>query len=146
MTLMTKEEYIESLRPMKKRIFLFGEEVKDYVDHPLIRPSINACGMTYELARLPEHEELMTAESSINGLWINRFTHLHQSADDLVKKVKVQRLLRQNTACCFQRCVGFDGLNAVDSVTYGDGPGAGYRLQQAVPRLPGPRAAARPFG
>jgi len=118
MALMTGEEYIESLRPMKKRIFLFGEEVKDYVGHPIIRPSINACGMTYELAHLPEHKELMTAESSINGLRINRFTHLHQSTDDLVKKVKMQRLLGQKTACCFQRCVGFDAFNAVDSVTY----------------------------
>ena len=118
MALMTKEEYIESLRPMKKRVFLFGEEVKDYVEHPIIRPSINACGMTYELAQRAEHEELMTAESSISGRRINRFTHLHQSAEDLVKKVKMQRLLGQKTACCFQRCVGFDGFNAVDSVTY----------------------------
>jgi 4-hydroxybutyryl-CoA dehydratase/vinylacetyl-CoA-Delta-isomerase len=118
MPLMTKEEYVESLRAMKKRIFLFGEEVTDYVDHPIIRPSINACGMTYELARMAEHEELMTATSSISGNRINRFTHLHQSTDDLVKKVKMQRLLGQKTACCFQRCVGFDGFNAVDSVTF----------------------------
>jgi 4-hydroxybutyryl-CoA dehydratase/vinylacetyl-CoA-Delta-isomerase len=30
----------------------------------------------------------------------------------------MQRLLGQKTGCCFQRCVGFDGFNAVDSVTY----------------------------
>jgi 4-hydroxybutyryl-CoA dehydratase/vinylacetyl-CoA-Delta-isomerase len=118
MALMTKDAYLESLRRMKKRIFLFGEEVDDYVNHPIIRPSINACAMTYELAGQPEYEELMTATSSLTGERINRFTHLHQSAEDLVKKVKMQRLLGQKTACCFQRCVGFDGFNAVDSVTY----------------------------
>lgn len=118
MPLKTRDEYIESLRAMKKRIFLAGEEVENYVDHPTIRPSINSCAMTYELAAEPEHEELLTAVSSLTGGRINRFTHLHQSADDLVKKVKMQRLLGQKTGCCFQRCVGFDGFNAVDSVTY----------------------------
>jgi len=118
MPLKTKEEYLESLRAMRKRIFLAGEEVVNYVDHPIIRPSINSCAMTYELAGQPEHEELLTASSSLTGERINRFTHLHQSADDLVKKVKMQRLLGQRTGCCFQRCVGFDGFNAVDSVTY----------------------------
>ncbi len=118
MPLKTREEYIESLRSQKKRIFLFGEEVKNYVDHPIIRPSINACAMTYELAGRPEHQELLTTTSSLTGEKINRFTHLHQSAEDLVRKVKMQRLLGQKTGCCFQRCVGFDGFNAVDSVTF----------------------------
>ena len=118
MPLKTKDEYIESLRAMKKRIFLAGEEVENYVDHPIIRPSINACAMTYELSSEPEYEELLTATSSLTGHKINRFTHLHQNAEDLVKKVKMQRLLGQKTGCCFQRCVGYDGFNAVDSVTY----------------------------
>jgi 4-hydroxybutyryl-CoA dehydratase/vinylacetyl-CoA-Delta-isomerase len=74
--------------------------------------------MTYGLARMPEHEDLMTATSHLSGRRINRFTHLHQSADDLVKKVKMQRLLGQETASCFQRCVGLDAINAVDSTTY----------------------------
>jgi len=118
MALKTKEEYIESLKRMKKRIFLLGEEVQNYVDHPIIRPSINACAMTYELAQQSEYEELLTVQSSLTGKKINRFTHLHQSTDDLIKKVKMQRLLGHKTGCCFQRCVGFDGFNAVDSVTY----------------------------
>jgi 4-hydroxybutyryl-CoA dehydratase/vinylacetyl-CoA-Delta-isomerase len=118
MAMMTKDEYIESLRRQKKRIFLMGEEIENYVDHPIIRPSINACGATYDLASQPEYEELMTATSSLTGKKINRFTHLHQGTADLIKKVKMQRLLGQRTGCCFQRCVGFDGFNAVDSVTF----------------------------
>jgi 4-hydroxybutyryl-CoA dehydratase/vinylacetyl-CoA-Delta-isomerase len=43
---------------------------------------------------------------------------LHQNTEDLVKKVKMQRLLGQKTAACFQRCVGMDAINAVDSVAY----------------------------
>ena len=52
------------------------------------------------------------------GEKINRFTHIHQSPDDLVKKVKMQRLLGQKTAACFQRCVGMDSFNSVYSTTY----------------------------
>lgn len=118
MPLKTREEYIDSLRKMNKKIYMFGELVENYVDHPIIRPSINACAMTYELSQRPEYEELLTAASSLTGNKINRFTHLHQSTEDLLKKVKMQRLLGQKTGCCFQRCVGFDGFNAVDSVTY----------------------------
>jgi 4-hydroxybutyryl-CoA dehydratase/vinylacetyl-CoA-Delta-isomerase len=118
MALMTSEQYIESLKRVNKRIFLGGEQIDNYVDHPIIRPSINSCAMTYELSAQPEHEELITATSSLTGKKINRFTHLHQSAEDLIKKVKMQRVLGQKTGCCFQRCVGFDGFNAVDSVTY----------------------------
>jgi 4-hydroxybutyryl-CoA dehydratase/vinylacetyl-CoA-Delta-isomerase len=114
----SSEEYIESLRKVKKRVFLGGEQVENYVDHPIIRPSINSCAMTYELSGYPEYEELLTVTSSLTGKKINRFTHLHQSAEDLIRKVKMQRLLGQKTGCCFQRCVGFDGFNAVDSVTY----------------------------
>ena len=111
-------DYLASLRGMKKRIFMFGEELQNYVDHPMIRPSLNAVAMTYELANDPAHVELMTAESSLTGRRINRFTHLHQSTQDLVDKIKMQRLLGQCTACCFQRCVGLDSFNALDVVTY----------------------------
>jgi len=60
----------------------------------------------------------MTATSHLTGQKINRFCHLHRNTDDLVKKVKMQRLMGQKTAACFQRCVGMDAINAVDSVTF----------------------------
>src|SRR5665648_235222 len=113
-----QENYRESLRGIKKRIFMFGDEIKNYVDHPMIQPSLRAVGMTYELAINPSHAELLTAESSLTGRRINRFTHLHQSPLDLVRKIKMQRLLGNCTACCFQRCVGLDSFNALDVVTF----------------------------
>jgi 4-hydroxybutyryl-CoA dehydratase / vinylacetyl-CoA-Delta-isomerase len=114
----TQADYLESLRGMKKRIFLFGEEIENYADHPMIRPSLNAVAMTYELANDPGYANLMTVESNLTGERVNRFTHLHQSTQDLVNKIKMQRRLGQCTACCFQRCVGMDSFNALDVVTY----------------------------
>lgn len=118
MALMTRDDYLESLRRMKKRVFIMGQEVENLVDHPLVRPSLNACAMTYELAQRPEHAYPMLATSNLTGQTVNRFTHLHQTAADLVAKVKMLRLLGQMTGCCFQRCVGMDAFNALDSVTY----------------------------
>ena len=60
----------------------------------------------------------MTARSHLTGKTVNRFTHIHQSADDLVKKSKMGRLLGRETGCCFQRCVGMDALNAVSIVSH----------------------------
>ena len=118
MALMTGKEYEESLKKMKMRIFLFGEELETAVGNPILQPSINSIKATYDLAQMPEYEDLMTATSNLTGEKINRFTHIYQSAEDLVKKVKMQRLLGQKTAACFQRCVGMDAFNAVYSTTY----------------------------
>ena len=118
MPMMTGAQYEESLRKMNFKVYLQGERVENPVDHPIIRPSMNSVKATYELAELPEYEDLMTATSHLTGKKINRFCHLHQSTDDLVKKVKMQRLLGQKTGACFQRCVGMDAINAVDSVTF----------------------------
>lgn len=116
--MMTGEQYEESLRKMNFKVYLQGELVKNPVDHPIIRPSMNSVKMTYKLAQDSQYTELMTATSHLTGKKVNRFCHLHQSTDDLVKKVKMQRLMGQKTAACFQRCVGMDAINAVASTTF----------------------------
>lgn len=118
MPMKTPEQYEASLRELNLRVYLLGERVTNPVDHPIIRPSMNSVRMTYALARDPEHEDLMTAKSHLTGRTINRFCHLHRSTEDLIRKVKMQRLLGQKTGACFQRCVGMDAINAVDSVTF----------------------------
>lgn len=114
----TAKEYIESLKKLNLNLYLLGEKVDNPTEHPIIRPSLNSVAMTYEMAQIPEYQDLMTATSSLTGEKINRFTHLHQSNEDLIKKVKMQRLLGQKTASCFQRCVGMDAANATFSTTY----------------------------
>ncbi len=118
MPLMSEKEYIRSLRDLGTVVFIEGEKVENPVDHPLARPSANAVAMTYKLAGEAEHEELLTAESHITGKKINRFTHIQRNREDLLKKVKMERLLGQKTASCFQRCAGLDGMNSVYAVTH----------------------------
>jgi 4-hydroxybutyryl-CoA dehydratase/vinylacetyl-CoA-Delta-isomerase len=115
---MTGDQYIASIRALDTKVYLFGERVEDFVDNPVLRPSLNSVRMTYDLAQDPEHLDLMTVVSPLTGERVNRFAHIHRSADDLVNKVKMQRLLGQQTAACFQRCVGMDAFNATYSTTY----------------------------
>jgi len=109
-------EYIESLRGRNLKIYLFGEVIKEPVDHPMIRPSINAVAETYDLA--VEEPELAAPKSSLTGMQVNRFLHITESAQDLVDQNKMQRKLGQITGTCFQRCVGMDALNSLYSTTY----------------------------
>ncbi|SDY45869.1 4-hydroxyphenylacetate 3-hydroxylase family protein [Eubacterium barkeri] len=118
MALMTGEQYIESIRKIPMEVYMFGKKVENPVDDPILRPSLNSVRMTYDLAQMPEYQDLMTVVDPESGERINRFTHIHRSTDDLMKKVKMQRLCGQKTASCFQRCVGMDAFNAEYSTTY----------------------------
>jgi 4-hydroxybutyryl-CoA dehydratase/vinylacetyl-CoA-Delta-isomerase len=112
----TGAEYIESLRGRDLRVFLFGERIAEPVDHPVIRPSINAVAETYDLAL--RDPDLATAISPYTGERVNRFLHIAASAADLVQQNRMQRRLGQLTGTCFQRCVGMDAFNALHSVTF----------------------------
>ena len=109
-------QYIESLRGRNLRVFFMGERVAEPVDHPVIRPSINAVARTYDLAN--EDPELATVHSSLIGRRVNRFLHVTESANDVVMQNRMQRRLGQLTGTCFQRCVGMDAFNALFAVTF----------------------------
>ncbi|HOO37541.1 MAG TPA: 4-hydroxyphenylacetate 3-hydroxylase family protein [Deltaproteobacteria bacterium] len=118
MPLMNAQQYEESLRKLNLKVYMFGKRVENVVDDPIIRPSMNAVAATYEFAHYPEYEDLLTTTSHITGKKINRFCHIHQSTEDLVKKTKMGRLMGSLTGCCFQRCVGMDAMNALSMTTY----------------------------
>jgi len=112
----TGADYINSLRGRDIRVYLMGELVQDPVEHPMIRPSINAMAATYDLA--VEDPELATVNSSLCGRRVHRFLHVTESVDDVVMQNRMQRRLGQITGTCFQRCVGMDAINSLYSVAY----------------------------
>jgi 4-hydroxybutyryl-CoA dehydratase/vinylacetyl-CoA-Delta-isomerase len=114
--IITGADYIQSLRDRKLKVFYLGERIEEPVDHPVIRPSINAVARTYDLA--VEQPELATAWSKLSGRRVNRFLHITESADDVVTQNRMQRRLGQLTGTCFQRCVGMDAINSLYSITY----------------------------
>jgi len=110
------EEYLESLRGRNLTVYLAGELVQEPLDHPMIRPSINAVAETYDLAQ--RNPDLGTVLSPFTGARVNRFLHIAGSREDLVMQNKMQRRLGQLTGTCFQRCVGMDAFNSLHSVTH----------------------------
>lgn len=118
MALMSGKEYLESLKKMNPEVYLFGERLSNPTSHPFVRPSQAAIALSYDLARDPEHRDLMTAESSLINGRVNRFTHVHEKPEDVILKVKMTRLLGQRTATCFQRCTTMDTANALHIATY----------------------------
>ena len=118
----TENEYIESLRARKLELWVDGERVEKPVDHPRVRPSINAVAATYRLAHQEQWRELAVAHSDLIDRPVNRFTHLFREPRDLVAKVELQRVLGRETGTCFQRCVGMDGLNSLFIASYDASP------------------------
>lgn len=116
----TGDEYKQSLRNRKIQVYVKGQLLKsaEVIDHPFIRGHVNSAALTFDLAHDPMCEDLMTVKSHLTGQKINRFTHIHQSVEDLINKVKMLRMISQKTGTCYQRCVGFDALNALYTVTY----------------------------
>lgn len=98
-----REDYIASLKQIKRPVFYKGEKIYDVTEHPEIRPHIECVAMTY-------------SEPTADGF--SKFLTIHKSRESLVEKVKLLRKLGMLTGSCFQRCVGWDGINAVFSTTY----------------------------
>lgn len=109
MPLKTFEEYLETLRKLKPTVYMFGEQMKNVVDNPRIRAGINATGATYELAHNERYRNIFTTVSPLTGELVNRFTLPPNSIEDLVMRVKINRILGGYVGTCHQRCTGLDG-------------------------------------
>ncbi len=118
MALMTKEQYLSSLRELDHRVFIQGEAVQNVPDHPISKPPAMAMAETYNQAEQEDMKPLFTAQSHLTGEMINRFTHIQHNIEDLVKKILMLRIMGRKTACCFQRCAGLDCMNTVYAITY----------------------------
>ena len=118
MGLMTKEQYIESLRKLKPTVYMFGKKVGNVVDNPRLRAGIDATGATYELAEDPEFRDLIVTQSKLINEPINRFNNPPTSVEDLVARVKINRKLGQRVGTCFQRCTGQDCMCALAVATF----------------------------
>ena len=110
------EDYVARLKKMKPNIYMNGK--KHSRDESFLRGGLYAIKQTYDCANDPKYEDVCTATSHLTGEKINRFTHIHQSIDDLLKKQMMTRLMCHRVGGCIQRCMGADALNALACVTY----------------------------
>jgi 4-hydroxybutyryl-CoA dehydratase/vinylacetyl-CoA-Delta-isomerase len=93
MTLKTGDEYKESVKSLKLEAHVMGKKSDNLPENPLVNPSMKAVAATFDGAHSDDEEirNLFRARSSVCQAEVNRFAHLHQSTEDLVKKVLMQR-------------------------------------------------------
>lgn len=116
--LSTKESYIGRISKKKPKLYVNGERIDNFIEHPNVKPIIDSIGLTYELAKDREFEALMVAQSQFINEPINRFLHIYTEKEDLLKRIKLARLLSSKIATCNYRCVGCDILNALYATTF----------------------------
>lgn len=115
----TSQEYKDSIKAMNPVVYAFGEKAQQVVDHPAFEPTLNAIALTYEMAKESENENLMTAKSPFTDKPVNRFLHICQSPEDLIKRGELSKFLTPfHGACVGARCVGTGALNTLYAVTY----------------------------
>ncbi len=111
----TSQEYLERLAGMRKNIYLDGEVIGR--DHPKVVHASKAIQLTFDLADDPAFTKWLKTTSHISGKPINRFTHIHQSSEDLLMKQEMTRVLCQRVGGCIQRCMGSDVMNGLSVAT-----------------------------
>jgi 4-hydroxybutyryl-CoA dehydratase/vinylacetyl-CoA-Delta-isomerase len=114
-SLMSGVDFRESLRRHKPRVYVDGQLIESVADAPVLQPGINAIAVTYDYALKAEYAPLMTAVQSSSGKTVSRFTHISESAGDLLNKLEAVRLVCQETGCA-QRYLTHDALNALHQV------------------------------
>lgn len=114
----TRKDYLNDLSKMNTRLFMWGEQVKELWKHPQVSCGIDAMSTTFDYASKPEYEDLMTTISPLTNERINRYTHLYQSPDDMVKRIDSLRIMCHDVGHCIGRCVGIDGLASIGVVSY----------------------------
>ena len=99
MAIKTFDQYVASLRTLRPTVYMFGDRIENVVDNPRIRAGINATGATYELASNDKYRDLVTTISPFIKEPVNRFTLPPQSIQDLVARVKINRILCSLPGC-----------------------------------------------
>jgi 4-hydroxybutyryl-CoA dehydratase / vinylacetyl-CoA-Delta-isomerase len=113
---MSGDDFRESLRRYKPRVFLDGQQVASVVDERGFAPGINAIALTYDYALQPKYAPIMTAVQQTSGKVVNRLSHINTSSGDLLNKLEAVRLVCQETGCA-QRYLTHDALNAIGQVS-----------------------------
>ncbi len=111
----TGDEFLKKLYQMKPNVFIDGKTVGR--DDPRLQAVAKIMALTLDKVNDPDFKDLLKVESKEHGT-INRFTHIHQSVDDLLKKQELTRKICRQTGGCVFRCMGIDAMNALSIITH----------------------------
>ncbi len=118
MALLTPEQFEESLKDLKPRVFMNGKMVDDVLKNRNTRTVVEANKASYAWALDPRYSDIMSCYSPLIDDIINRYTSLSASTGDLVKKAKAGTFTAEMLGTCIYRCVGYDSFHALASTTW----------------------------
>jgi 4-hydroxybutyryl-CoA dehydratase/vinylacetyl-CoA-Delta-isomerase len=113
MALMTPEQFEESLKSLKPRIFMNGKKVESILENRNTRTVVEANKASYEWALDPRYSSIMTCRSPLINDVVNRYTHVSTSTEDLVKKAEAGTFTAEMLGTCIYRCVGYDAFHSL---------------------------------
>ena len=117
-TLMTPDEFEESLKKMNPVVYMNGKRVENVLENPNTRTVVESNKASYRWALDPEYTDIMSCHSPIIDGPVNRYTHVSTSREDLVKKAEAGTFTAERLGTCIYRCVGYDAFHALASTTW----------------------------
>jgi 4-hydroxyphenylacetate 3-monooxygenase/4-hydroxybutyryl-CoA dehydratase/vinylacetyl-CoA-Delta-isomerase len=112
--LISGKEYVERLSDYEREIYVRGEKIEDFVNHPNIKPVVNSIAMTYDLAKKKEE---YSPHSDLVDEKVNRLNYVNKTPQDLIARYDFQRELSMRLATCNYRCTGSDAINSLYPAT-----------------------------
>ncbi len=118
MALMTPEQFEDSLKEVKPRIFMNGKRVENVLENRNTRTVVEANKASYEWALDPRYKDIMTCYSPLIDDVVNRYTYVSASNEDLVKKAEAGTFTAEMLGTCIYRCVGYDSFHSLASTIW----------------------------
>ena len=118
MALMTPEQFEDSLKTKKPKVFMNGELVDNILENRNIRTVVEANKASYAWALDPEFSDIMSCHSPLIDDVVNRYTHVSASIEDLTKKAEAGTFTSERLGTCIYRCVGYDAFHSLASTTW----------------------------
>jgi 4-hydroxybutyryl-CoA dehydratase/vinylacetyl-CoA-Delta-isomerase len=118
MALMTPEQFEESLKPLKPRVFMNGKRVASILENRNTRTVVEANKASYEWALDLRYKNIMSCYSPLIDDMVNRYTYVSASTDDLMKKAEAGTFTAEMLGTCIYRCVGYDTFHSLASTCW----------------------------
>jgi len=116
MGIMTKEEYLDSLRKMNPEIFMVGKRLEGpFVDSPYARTNLNVIGLGYDLANDPKWSEDFTSWSTLIDEKVSWWNAIPETTEDVLQLVRNIKNVTSKKYCVF--CMGL-ALDVLWAITY----------------------------
>ncbi len=118
MALMNPEQFEESLKKMRPRVYMNGQRVDNVLENRNTRTVVESNKASYAWALDPKYKDVMSCYSPLIDGMVNRYTHVSTGIEDLVKKAEAGTFTAERLGTCIYRCVGYDAFHALAATTW----------------------------